>query len=119
MENLLFSKSHEWVKIDGNKAKVGLSDYAQHELGDIVYVNLPEVGAKVEVETAFTDVESVKAVSEVISPVSGTITAVNDELEGAPEMINNAPYDAWIIEVELTDKGELMTEEQYKEVCKQ
>ncbi len=114
-----FSKSHEWVKVEGNTAKIGLSDYAQNELGDIVYVNLPEVGAKVEIEEAFTDVESVKAVSEVFSPVSGTVVAVNEELTDAPEMINNAPYDAWIIEVQVDAYGDLMNEKEYEEFCKQ
>ncbi len=118
MENLLFSKSHEWVKIEGNKAKIGLSDYAQHELGDIVYVNLPSVGDKVTIGESFTDVESVKAVSEVYSPVSGTITAVNEELESQPELINNAPYDAWIIVVEVSEKDELLTKEEYDKFCK-
>lgn len=114
-----FSKSHEWVKAEGNKAKIGLSDYAQNELGDLVYVNLPEVGSKVEIGTAFTDVESVKAVSEVFSPVTGTVVAVNEELTDAPEMINNAPYDAWIIEVEVEAFGDLMNEKEYEEFCKQ
>ena len=109
MENYKFSKSHEWVKEEGNNVvKVGLSDFAQSELGDIVYVNLPEVGAKVELGTAFTDVESVKAVSEVFSPVTGVVTAVNEELTDSPELINNAPYDAWIIEVEVSDREELI-----------
>ena len=120
MENYKFSKSHEWVKEEGNNVvKIGLSDFAQSELGDIVYVNLPEVGAKVEMGTAMTDVESVKAVSEVFSPVTGVITAVNEELTDSPELINNAPYDAWIAEVEVSETEELMTEEQYAEFCKQ
>lgn len=119
MENYKFSKSHEWVKQEGTNVKVGLSNFAQSELGDIVYVNLPEVGAKVEMGTAFTDVESVKAVSEVFSPVTGTIVAVNEELTDSPELINNAPYDAWIIEVEVDATEELMTEEEYDAFCKQ
>ena len=119
MENYKFSKSHEWVKEEGNNVvKVGLSDFAQSELGDIVYVNLPEVGTKVELGTAFTDVESVKAVSEVFSPVTGVVTAVNEELADSPELINNAPYDAWIVEVEVEAVEELMSEEEYAEFCK-
>jgi len=119
MATYKFSKSHEWVKEEGNNiVKIGLSDFAQSELGDIVYVNLPEVGAKVEKETAMTDVESVKAVSEVFSPVTGVITAVNEELTDSPELINNAPYDAWIVEVEVTEVEDLMTEEEYAEFCK-
>ena len=101
----LFSKSHEWVKIEGSKAQIGLSDYAQQELGDIVYVNLPELGSDVECGKAFTDIESVKAVSE--------------ELADAPEKINEASDDAWIVEVEMTGREDgLMNAEQYAEFIK-
>ncbi len=115
-----FAKTHEWVKIEGNKVKVGLSDHAQSELGDIVYINLPELDTPVTIGKAFTDVESVKAVSEVLSPVSGVIINVNDELDTAPEKINEDPYGAWIIEVEVSEvSDELMTEEEYKEFIKE
>ena len=115
----LFSKSHEWVKIEGSKAQIGLYDYAQQELGDIVYVNLPEVGSDVQCGKAFTDIESVKAVSEVMSPVCGKVAAVNEELTDAPEKINECPDDAWIVEVEMTGKEDgLMTAEQYAEFIK-
>lgn len=111
-----FAKTHEWVKIEGNKAKVGLSDHAQSELGDIVYINLPELDTPVTIGKAFTDVESVKAVSEVLSPVSGVII----KLDTAPEKINEDPYGAWIIEVEVSEvSDELMTEEEYKEFIKE
>ena len=106
----LFSKSHEWVKIEGSKAQIGLSDYAQQELGDIVYVNLPELGS---------DVECGKAVSEVLSPVCGKVVAVNEELADAPEKINEASDDAWIVEVEMTGREDgLMNAEQYAEFIK-
>lgn len=115
----LFSKSHEWVKIEDSKAQIGLSDYAQQELGDIVYVNLPELGSDVECGKAFTDIESVKAVSEVLSPVCGKVVAVNEELADAPEKINEAPDDAWIVEVEMTGREDgLMNAEQYAEFIK-
>jgi len=114
-----FSKSHEWIKVEGNTAKIGLSDFAQKELGDLVYVNLPEVGTEVKCGEAFTDVESVKAVSEVLSPCCGKIIAVNEELDGAPEMINEDAFGAWIIEVEVAGLADdLMTEEEYNEFIK-
>ena len=116
---LLFTKSHEWVNmIDDTTATVGLSDFAQQELGGLVFVNLPEVGDEVEAGEAFADVESVKAVSDVFSPVTGVVCEINEELLDAPEMINDAPYDAWLVKVEnVTDKEEFMTEEEYKAFC--
>lgn len=109
----LFSKTHEWVEKQGNTVKVGLTDFAQSELGDIVYVSLPEEGDKVTIGKSFSEVESVKAVSEVFSPVSGKVVAVNNELLDKPELINEAPYDTWMVEVELGELEELMTEEEY------
>lgn len=115
-----FAKTHEWVKVEGTKAKIGLSDHAQSELGDIVYINLPELDTPVTKGKAFTDIESVKAVSEVLSPVSGVIINVNDELDANPEKINEDPYGAWIVEVEVSELGDdLMTEEEYKEFIKE
>ena len=116
---LLFTKSHEWVNmIDDTTATVGLSDFAQQELGGLVFVNLPEVGDEVEAGEAFADVESVKAVSDVFSPVTGVVCEINEELLDAPEMINDAPYDAWLVKVEnVTDKEEFMSEEEYKAFC--
>lgn len=114
MSKLYFTKSHEWVLVEGDKAKIGLSDHAQHELGDLVFVELPEVGAEVCCGKPFCNVESVKAVSEVYSPVCGKVVAVNEELETAPETVNNAPMEAWIAEVEVAKlSDELMTEEEY------
>lgn len=112
--DLMYTKSHEWIKEEGDLIVVGLTDYAQHELGDLVFVNLPEVGDDVEVEETFADVESVKAVSDVYSPVSGTVAEINEELLDAPQLINEAAYDAWFIKVEnVTDKAELLTAEEY------
>ena len=96
---LKYTKSHEWIAKDGDVATIGLTDYAQSELGDLVFVNLPEEGDEVTVGEAFGDVESVKAASDVYSPVTGTVSAVNEELLDAPESINEAPYDAWLIKV--------------------
>ena len=98
-EELLDSEDHEWVKIDGDVAVVGITDYAQSELGDLVFVNLPEEGDEVEIGEAFADVESVKAVSDVLAPVDGTVAEINEELLDAPEKINEAPYDAWFIKI--------------------
>ena len=116
---LLFSKTHEWVNmIDDTTATIGISDYAQNELGGLVFVNLPEEGDDVVMGDAFADVESVKAVSDIYSPVTGTVAEINEELLDAPEMINDAPYDAWFVKVEtITETEELMTEEEYKAFC--
>lgn len=107
---LQYSKSHEWVKfLDDTTALIGLTDYAQDALGDLVFVNLPEAGDEVTAGEAFADVESVKAVSDVFSPVSGTVAEVNEELLDSPELMNNDPYGAWLIKVEnITDKDELL-----------
>ena len=114
-DDLLYSKSHEWVKEDGEEVIIGLTDYAQSELGDLVFVNLPEEGDEVTVGESFSDVESVKAVSDVYSPVSGTVSEVNEELLDAPESINEAPYDAWFVKVkDITEKEELLSAEEYK-----
>ena len=114
---LLFSKSHEWVNmIDDTTATVGLTDYAQNELGGLVFVNLPEEGDDVTAGEPFSDVESVKAVSDVYSPVTGTVAEINEELLDAPEKIDEEPYEAWFVKVEnITDKEELMDEAAYKE----
>lgn len=114
---LLYSKSHEWVNmIDDTTATVGLTDYAQSELGELVFVNLPEEGDDVEAGTPFADVESVKAVSDVYSPVTGTVAEINEELLDAPGNINEEPFEAWMIRVEnISDKEELLDEAAYKE----
>ena len=114
-EELLYSKSHEWVKEEGDVAVIGLTDYAQYELGDLVFVNLPEEGDEISVGEAFSDVESVKAVSDVYAPVSGTVCEINEELMDAPEKINEAPYEAWFVKVkDITEKEELLSAEEYK-----
>lgn len=117
--NLVYTKSHEWVAfIDATTAKVGLTDFAQHSLGDLVFVNLPEIGDPVTTEESFGDVESVKAVSDVFSPLTGEITAINELLLDTPEAINAAPYEAWLIEVSnITDKEELLDAAQYEKLC--
>lgn len=107
--NLLFSKEHEWVEVlEGNIVRIGISDYAQLQLGDIVFVENPEIGDKINVNESMGTVESVKAVSDIFSPVSGTIVKVNEELDDAPDSINTNPYNkGWLVEVELSDKEEL------------
>ena len=120
-ENLLYTQEHEWVRVDGSNARVGITQFAQDQLGDIVFVELPEVGTVIEQETPFGVVESVKTVSDLYAPVSGTVKAVNQDLESSPEQVNNAPYGSgWIIEIEISDKNELeklMSPEKYTEQC--
>ena len=114
-EELRYSEDHEWVLIDGDVAVVGITDYAQSELGDLVFVNLPEVDDEVEAGETFADVESVKAVSDVLSPVSGTVAEINEELLDSPEKINEAPYDAWFIkETDISEEEELLSAEEYE-----
>ena len=103
LDELLYSESHEWVKVDGNIAIIGVSDFAQEEMGDITYVDAPLEASGED----FGALESVKASSELYSPVSGTVVAVNEELEDKPELINEDPYGAWIIKVEMSDTSEL------------
>ena len=107
LEGLKYSESHEWVKVEGNIAVIGVSDFAQAEMGDITYVDMPDVDDAVEAGEEFGALESVKASSELISPVSGTVVEVNDALEDAPEMVNEDAYGAWIIKVEMSDASEL------------
>lgn len=105
---LKYSKEHEWVKVGGNVATVGITDFAQNELGDIVFVELPEVDDEVSEGETFGSVESVKTVSELYSPVSGKIVEVNEDLEDEPEAVNESPYEkAWMVKVELSDESEL------------
>lgn len=109
VEGLLYSESHEWVKVDGNVAIIGVSDFAQSEMGDITYVDMPDVDDEIAAGDEFGALESVKTSSELISPVSGKVIACNDELEDKPELINEDAYRAWIIKIEMSDKSELDT----------
>mgnify|MGYP000961743091 CR=1 FL=1 len=117
-EELRYTKSHEWLKEEDGVCTVGLTDFAQHALGDIVFVNLPQEGDPVTAGEALGDVESVKAVSDVLSPVSGVVKAVNEELLDAPEKLNSDPYGAWIMKVEnVTDTEELLDASDYEAFC--
>lgn len=115
-----FSKEHEWVKVEGDKVRVGISDFAQSELGDIVFVELPEVGKKLQVNEPFGSVESVKTVSELYAPISGTIVEVNEQLTDSPELVNESPYEqAWMVVIEPKDLSELetlMTADEYDQM---
>ena len=121
LEGLFYSKSHEYVKVEGDEAYIGITDYAQKELGNIVYVDLPEVDDEVAADEEFGAVESVKAASDLNSPVSGTVVEVNDALEDSPEIINADAFGNWIIKVKLSDPSELdnlMDAKAYEEFCK-
>ena len=120
-ENCKYTKSHEWVEfLEDGSARVGLSDYAQQELGDLVFVNLPEAGDAVTAGEALGDVESVKAVSDVYSPVTGTVAEVNSELEDEPQKLNEAPYEAWIAKIsDITDFEELLDAAAYEAFIKE
>ena len=116
--DLKYTKSHEWVKYEDGVAVVGISDFAQDALGDVVFVNLPAVGDEVTAGESFGDVESVKAVSDLVSPVSGVVCAINEELEDSPESLNEDPYGAWIIKVEnVTEEEELLAADAYEAFC--
>jgi len=113
-----YSKSHEWIKMEDDVAVIGISDFAQDALGDVVFVELPQVGDEVTASERFGDVESVKAVSDIVSPVSGTVCAVNEELEDSPENLNADPYGAWIIKVDtITETEELLDAAAYEAFC--
>jgi glycine cleavage system H protein len=107
--NYRYTREHEWIELDGSIGAIGITDYAQNSLGDIVYVDAPKVGDTVTANTTFGSVESVKAVSDLYSPVSGTVTAVNEELKTAPDKINENPHGTWIIKVELSNPAEFNT----------
>ena len=122
IEGLYYSESHEYVKVEGEFAYIGITDFAQHALGNIVYVDMPEVDDEIEAEGDFGAVESVKAASDLISPVSGTVVEINEALEDTPELINQDAFANWIIKVELSDKSELdnlMDAKAYEEFCAQ
>ncbi|MBQ2064409.1 MAG: glycine cleavage system protein GcvH [Firmicutes bacterium] len=114
-KELKYSKTHEWVKVEDGAAVIGLTDFAQDELGDIVFINLPEEGDEFGVDDVFADVESVKAVSDINTPVAGSVTEVNEELLDAPEKINEAPYEAWLVKMDVTEEADdLMSAEEYE-----
>lgn len=121
--DLLYSKEHEWIKKEGNTVRIGITDFAQDELGDIVFVELPEVGEEVKADEPFGSVESVKTVSELYAPISGKIVEINTELEDSPELVNESPYEnAWMIVIEPSDESELeglLSPEAYKELIEQ
>ncbi|CDP11250.1 unnamed protein product [Coffea canephora] len=121
VKDLKYADSHEWVKVDGNSATVGITDHAQDHLGDVVYVELPEVGKEVKQGDSFGAVESVKATSDVYSPVSGKVVDVNEKLGDSPGLVNGSPYeDGWIMKVEISNKDELnslLDSEQYTKHC--
>ncbi|XP_015883950.1 glycine cleavage system H protein 2, mitochondrial isoform X2 [Ziziphus jujuba] len=123
VKDLKYAESHEWVKVDGKTATVGITDHAQDHLGDVVYVELPDVGHSVTQGSGFGAVESVKATSDVYSPVSGKVVQVNEELNKSPGLVNTSPYeDGWIIKVEMSDTGEvknLMDSEKYSKFCEE
>ena len=120
LAELLYADSHEWVKIDGDIATVGITDYAQHALGNIVYVDMPEVGDTVTAGEEFGAVESVKAASDLISPVSGEVIGINEALEDTPEAINEDAFGAWIMKVKLSEQpSELLDAEAYAKICEE
>ena len=122
-KDLRYSEEHEWVKLEDGKVRIGITHFAQSELGDIVFVELPQVGDEIKTDDPFGSVESVKTVSELYAPVSGKVVEVNTDLEDNPEFVNESPYDkAWMIVVELSDASEidnLMTAEQYDEMTQE
>ena len=116
-----YSKDHEWIEIAGDHGKVGITDYVQQQLGDVVYVDLPEVGAKLKQGQSFGTIESVKAVSELYSPVSGEVTEVNTALKDKPETVNKDPHGSWMVAIKLTSPGEagaLLDATQYQDLVK-
>ena len=120
IEGLYYSESHEYVRVEGDMAYIGITDYAQHALGNVVYVDLPEVDDEVSAGEEFGAVESVKAASDLIAPVSGTIVEVNDALDDQPELLNQDAFENWIIKVEMSDKSELdalMDAKAYEAFC--
>ena len=121
VEGLRYAESHEWVKVEGDIAVIGISDYAQHSMGELSYVDMPSVDDEVVAGEEFGAVESVKAASDLISPVSGTVIEVNEVLEDEPELLNEDPYANWIIKVQMTDPSEvnnLLDAAAYEKICK-
>jgi len=122
-KDLRYSEEHEWVKVEGDKVRIGITDHAQDELGDIVFVELPEEGDQIDADDPFGSVESVKTVSELYAPISGKVVEVNEELDDSPEFVNESPYEkAWMVVVEPSNPADiekLMTAEQYQEMIEE
>lgn len=122
LKDLLYTKDHEWVKVEGDRAYIGITDFAQHAMGDIVFVEMPGVGDEFQIEDALGVVESVKAASDIYMPISGTVVAVNEALEDDPALINQDAYENWIVEIELSNKAELdelLSPEDYEKICEE
>ncbi|CAH2213024.1 glycine cleavage system protein GcvH [Tepidibacter aestuarii] len=120
VEGIYYSKDHEWIKVEGEEVCIGITDYAQHALGEIVYVEMPEIDDELDAGEAFGVIESVKAASDSYMPVSGTVIEVNEELETTPQLLNSNPYENWILKVKISDLSELeslMSNDGYKEFC--
>lgn len=118
VKGLYYSEDHEWVKVEGDEAYIGITDFAQNQLGDIVYVELPEIDDEIAQEEGFSAIESVKAASDIYMPVDGKVIEVNEELLDSPELLNTDAFENWVIKVELTDKSQLddlMSSEEYEE----
>jgi glycine cleavage system H protein len=122
-KELRYSEEHEWVKVEGDKVRIGITDFAQSELGDIVFVELPEIGDELQADEPFGSVESVKTVSELYAPISGKVVEINENLDDSPEFVNESPYEkAWMIVIEPANPADienLMTAEQYEEMTNQ
>lgn len=118
-ENLRYSKDHEWIRVEGDEATIGITDYAQNSLGDVVYIDMPRVGDSFGTHEAFGSVESVKAVSEIFTPVAGKVTSVNEGLNDTPEAVNSDPYNAgWMVKIKMDNPGEadaMLSGEEYEE----
>lgn len=120
--NLKYTKDHEWAQIDGDIVTVGITDFAQSQLGDIVFVELPEVGSELEAGSTFGVVESIKSVSDLYAPISGEVLEVNSDLEGSPERCNEVPYESWFIKLKASNPsefGELLEPDAYKDICEE
>lgn len=120
LNELKYSKSHEWVRVEGNKAYFGITDYAQDHLGEVVFADLPEQGREIKIEEAVAVLESVKAVADIFSPISGTIVEVNEELLDDPAKINANPYESWFVAVEMSNQSELdalLNAKDYEKIC--
>lgn len=120
LKELLYTKDHDWVKVEGDKAYIGLTDFAQHSLGSIVFVELPEIDSEFEKEEVFGVIESVKAASDSVMPISGKVLEINEEVVDDPSILNDNPYDNWLLCVEVTNKeelDELINAENYQELC--